>query len=297
MHVDMTIRPLVTVGVPVFNGAQYIAATIDSLLAQTLPDFELLISDNASTDETVSICQQYAAKDPRVRVIRQQTNIGLAHNWNVLVHEARGEYFKWCSASDLCLPAFLERCVAVLKADPSLVACYGRTRFTDAQGRPGVEYLGDCDIDQPRPSDRYWTAVQALKLNNPMFGVIRTAVLRATGLDRSYPSGDTVLTAELALHGRIRLVPEVLLVRRQAPGTFSALRSAVELQRLYEPTAARPLKLLTWRRYVDHLKTISRAPLCTHERLRVYGLLARMLVWDRSHLGRELRECVLPERS
>jgi glycosyltransferase involved in cell wall biosynthesis len=96
--------PLLSVGIPVFNGGGLLVEAIDSILGQTLADFELIIADNASTDETPTICAGYAARDSRIRVIRHRENIGAPRNWNFVARESRGRYFKWASASDRCAP-------------------------------------------------------------------------------------------------------------------------------------------------------------------------------------------------
>ena len=97
----MTAVPRLTIGLPVYNGANYLAHSLDALLGQSFEDFELIISDNASTDDTPDICRRYEKQDSRVRYIRQPQNIGLAPNHNFTVELARGELFKWASHDDL----------------------------------------------------------------------------------------------------------------------------------------------------------------------------------------------------
>jgi glycosyltransferase involved in cell wall biosynthesis len=93
-------RPVVSIGMPVFNGEKFIRQALDSLLAQTFTDFELIISDNASTDATGSICRIYAEQDSRIRYIRQQENLGALSNFQFVLNEARGEYFMWAACDD-----------------------------------------------------------------------------------------------------------------------------------------------------------------------------------------------------
>src|SRR5207244_10480282 len=106
--------PRVSIGVPVYNGERYIAETLDSLLAQTFEDFELIISDNASHDRTEGICRAYAAKDSRIRYVRNSTNLGAARNYRLAVELSSGEYFRWANCDDLFAPTSLSRCVEVL---------------------------------------------------------------------------------------------------------------------------------------------------------------------------------------
>ena len=93
---------------PVFNGADYIRDSLDAVLGQTFTDFELVISDNASSDETESICRDYAARDPRNRYFRQERNIGALGNFEFVLNEARATYFMWVAADDLPSPNWIE---------------------------------------------------------------------------------------------------------------------------------------------------------------------------------------------
>jgi glycosyltransferase involved in cell wall biosynthesis len=121
---------------PIYNGEQYLAETLGSLLNQTFADFELIIADNASTDRTHDICRAYAAKDARIRYVRNENNIGVYRNCNKTFRLCSGEYFKLACADDLCHPQLLERCVGVLDADPTIVTAYARTQFIDQDRNP-----------------------------------------------------------------------------------------------------------------------------------------------------------------
>ena len=274
-------RPLVSVGVPVYNGERFLPRALDSLLGQSLSDLELIVSDNASTDGTQAICEEYRRRDPRFRYVRQPVNIGAPRNWNAVVHEARGTFFKWASASDYVAPAMLETCVAAMRADPGIVLCHGLTQLVDEREQPIEVYGGDVVFDQPRASERFLQVSQLLALNNAQCGVIRLDALRRTGLDRTYPSGDMALMAELALYGKFHLVPEVMLYRRQSTGTFTAKLAPLALQRIYDPHARRAMTQLRARRHLDHLVSIARAPLRLAEKLRAYRYALRLVRWDR----------------
>ena len=127
--------PRVSVGLPVYNGERYLRLAIDSILAQTFEDFELIISDNASTDHTEEICREYAARDPRVIYIRQPRNRGGAWNFNHVVELARGEYLKWAAHDDVLAPTFLKECVAALDRLPGTVLASPRTVKIDESGK------------------------------------------------------------------------------------------------------------------------------------------------------------------
>jgi glycosyltransferase involved in cell wall biosynthesis len=99
--------PKVSIGVPVFNGENYLAQALESILAQDFADFEVIISDNCSTDKTPEICTSFAKRDSRVKYFRNDSNIGASPNYNRTFELSRGEYFKWCAHDDRCGRAFL----------------------------------------------------------------------------------------------------------------------------------------------------------------------------------------------
>jgi glycosyltransferase involved in cell wall biosynthesis len=277
-------EPLVSIGVPVYNGERFLAHTLDTLLGQTLGDLELVISDNASTDRTAEICREYEARDARVRYIRQPTNIGAPRNWNFVADQARGRYFLWSSANDFHDPGMLEKCVAALAADPLAVLCYGRTCMVDEDTGERRPFAHDFSLMEARPSERFKTLRRSLVLNNPQMGVIRLDVLRRTRGDRAYPHGDLVLTAELALYGRFLLLPDVLLYRRFGASTWSMRLTRAELQALYYGDAPGGHRLDRWRRHLDYLDIVLRAPIPATEKLRLLPLLARHAGGDLSNM-------------
>ncbi len=118
---------------PVYNGGQVIAAALDALLAQSFSDFELIISDNGSTDNTADICLSYAGRDSRIRYIRQEENIGVANNFLTVFQEARAEYFKWQSCDDLISSDFVEINIQFLRENSEYVASTSPNGF---EGRP-----------------------------------------------------------------------------------------------------------------------------------------------------------------
>ena len=110
-----SVSSLVSIGLPVFNGERFLRASLDSIVTQTYGATEIIIADNASTDSSVAICEEYAARDPRIRLLRGEVNRGAAWNHNRVLQEAQGEYFKWGAADDVMAPRFLECCVAALE--------------------------------------------------------------------------------------------------------------------------------------------------------------------------------------
>jgi glycosyltransferase involved in cell wall biosynthesis len=270
--------PTVSIGLPVYNGAQFLPQALESLLGQTYRDFELIVSDNASTDETAAICAAYAARDSRIRYIRQAVNIGAPRNWSFVVNVARGRYFKWASCNDRCAADMLERCVAVLDRQPLAALCYGRTCLVDEETGIQQPYGDDIAVEDDRPSDRFIHLLTALRLNNAQSGLIRLDILRQTGLDRPYPAGDMPLMAELALRGTFVLLPDILLFRRMGRRTFSRDLTGKARADFYGTKSTALLDVL--RRHRDHALGVLRAPIAAQEKARSLKYLARMLYWS-----------------
>ena len=222
---------LVSVGLPVYNGEKYLAETLDSLLAQTLNDFEIVISDNASTDRTPEICRSYQEKDHRVRYSRNDQNIGAALNFNRAVELSRAPLFHGGACDDLYQPLFLERCVDALDRDPGLVLSYTRTKMMDDEGQPLLfDQERNCYIDSygdflmtpvpphiagsTRPEMRFRQVLWEMGWSVPLLGVIRKETLLGTALYATYYGADKVLLAELALQGRFLQLHEELFAKR-----------------------------------------------------------------------------------
>ncbi len=208
----------VTIAMPVYNGENFMEAAIDSILAQSFTEFELLISDNGSTDRTQEVCRRYAAHDARVRYVRSDVNRGAGWNYENARSLARGtDYFKWAAHDDIIAPTFLERCVAALDADPGAVLAFSGVAAIDAEGtvlrlkRRQVEAL------RPRPSERFRGIICTDADPEAVFGLMRVAALSHTRGQGDYVASDRVLLAELALQGTFHEVPEVLLFNRDHP--------------------------------------------------------------------------------
>lgn len=279
--------PKVSIGMPVRNGGRYLSDAIGSLLDQSFRDLELIISDNASTDDTPAICRELAAADARVRFFSQPENIGGPANWNFVFEKARGIYFKWASANDICHPTYVERCEEVLRDDPEVVLCYTRTAFLDGEGRIKGEYDGDFEVPQPTPVGRFRRVVTSGSLNNAHQGLIRSAALRRTGLERNYEGGDHPLMAELALMGKWGLVPECLFFRRMARGTHIANLSP-EARRTNFYSRSSPIRLPFLRMYLGYLRAGLLEGLSPSQRIGAFHFLLRFGWWHRSKMADDL---------
>ncbi len=284
--------PLVSIGLPVFNGERYLARAVESLLAQTESRLELLISDNGSQDATQSIGQAFQSRDSRVIYVRHATNKGAYFNWNFVARQCTGRYFKWASANDYCEPQFLAACIQELDKDPTLSLCYPRTMIVGADDRDLTHYDGDFELLDLLPSVRFARLCRELALNNAQCGVIRNSMLSRTRYDRAYPGGDLVLMAELALLGKFRLVPEALLHRRLSNDASTRSLSVSETQAFFNPANSRLPDTRTWKLFLDYVRAVGCADIAIREKLRCLGFVARNAYWRWPILWRELRNCL-----
>jgi hypothetical protein len=209
--------PRLSVGLPVYNGERFLQQAVDSVLSGSFRDFELIISDNCSTDGTESIARDYASRDQRVRYVRNDRNIGPVANFNQAFRLARGGYFKWLAYDDVCGPDLLARCVGLLDDDPSVALCSARFVEIDAGGRRIAEQPYRIDLSSARPHVRLGNLLCTPKGHPILYGVIRSSVLRATGLLANYHGSDRALIAALTLRGRLLEIPEELWESRDHP--------------------------------------------------------------------------------
>ena len=209
--------PLVSIGMPLYNADQYLREALDSLLAQDYPNFELIISDNASTDSTEAICREYAARDARVSYSRNEENIGAFRNQNKLMQMAGGKYFMLAAHDDLRAPSCVSECVAALEENPEAVFCCTQTVFIDQGGAvvPGYEQ-GHSTFGTPGLNRRQ--RVRAF-LRKPgayygYYGLMRTSALRQTRPLQNVMGLDVVFLLEMSLMGPIIKLPRPLFFYR-----------------------------------------------------------------------------------
>ena len=213
----MNTDPRLTIGLPVYNGEKYIAESLDALLGQSYTDFELIISDNASTDRTGDICRQYEKQDSRVRYVRQPQNIGLAPNHNFVVYEARGELFKWASNDDLYACDLLKLCIEALDEYPQVVLAHSWTAKIDPSGTVTDAYEYPLTTATPRAPERF-RSILFDSGGDDDYGVMRTEVLRRTAMKESYHHADHTIVAELGLAGPLLPGPGLAVFPARAPG-------------------------------------------------------------------------------
>lgn len=277
----MGTTPRLTIGMPVYNGARFIEQALEALLGQSFGDFTLVISDNASTDETGDICQRYARRDSRIQYFRQPRNIGLSPNHNFTLDQAGTELFKWASHDDLYARDLLKLCVEALDERPDIVQAHSWSARIDGSNNliEAEEYM--LSTASPRPPVRFASVLFDVGGDDD-YGVIRTNVLRSVKPNASYHHAGTTLVAEIALRGPFYQVPQWLYFRRhhveQAEFKYTGVRENCANM---DPRRANPILNPVIRLYGEYVwgfvSAVHRSPLSAAERRECYRHLVRYL--------------------
>ncbi|NES22059.1 MAG: glycosyltransferase family 2 protein [Symploca sp. SIO3E6] len=298
--------PRVSIGMAVYNGENFIKEAIESILAQTFHDFELIISDNASTDTTQAICLEFVNNDQRISYFRNEENFGAAQNHNRVLELSRGEYFKWISHDDVLAPEFLAQCVEVLDQKPLVILCYPRTMYIDEDGKPLAEYkqghhrysnlaadsskvantfrrlvnpiLGDgkFHVDSPQPRVRFRSVLSNMGRCYPVFGLIHSNILKKTVSLGNYGHADGILLARLALLGRFYEIPEHLFFYRRHSQQSVAVYSKngendyYEFAQWWDPANKGQIMFPRWKMFSEYWQAISETPLSLYDRVCCY---------------------------
>ncbi len=267
--------PSVSIGLPVYNGEEFLEEALASIAAQTFADYEVIVSDNASTDATEAICRRHAARDARIRYERNPTNIGGDRNYYRCFERSRGEFFLGVAHDDRLHPAYLLKVVAVLKADPAVVFCHSRAQRIDETGAA----IGTNDArpfsTSAKPHERFRDAIDFRPVIAHL-GVIRASMLRRMPPLLAYPDSDNYWQAEFALRGTLVEIPEALFYRRihaESGGTIPIH----ERIRWSDPSKAGAITFPSWRRAAEYARSVLRSPLPYGERLLCFREIARDL--------------------
>jgi glycosyltransferase involved in cell wall biosynthesis len=229
--------PAVTVGIPTYNRADSLARALDSAVAQSERDIEVLVSDDASTDHTPELIAELAGRDPRVRHLRQQRNLGLTANFNAVLREARGHYVMLLADDDWIDEGYVARCRAALDADARLALACGNAVYHEAGGHtfPGRD-INLYDSDPRRRVRRYFGLVTD---NVCIYGLMRRSLLERALPMRNCLAGDWLLIARLAFQGMVRTEPATH-VHRSTGGTSANFDRTVSRMGLSEFEARHP---------------------------------------------------------
>ena len=205
--------PVVTIGMPTFNGAAFVEDAVRSLLAQTERDFRLLISDDRSDDETPAICERLAADDARIRLVRHGRHLGMTGNFAYLLTEATAPYFMWAAQDDLWEPEFLEEALGLLRRDPTALGAMTRIAFVEPSG----ERIRTVRIPRRMAAHDPVSRARSVRHDgfHAIYAVFRRRSLEATGIRLAdVPAPDVAFVFGLAVHGRVVSSERVLSTRR-----------------------------------------------------------------------------------
>lgn len=282
--------PKVSVAIPTYNCARYIARSIESVLGQTWTDFELVISDNASTDGTADICREFAVRDSRVRYIRRDINIGGPGNFRYVFSQCNGEYHKWTTADDFLDATYLARAIAVLDAQPEVVLCYSKTQLINAVDERISDYEDNLDLREESAAVRFRRLLEEVGLCNAHLGVIRRAAMQKTHLIGKELASDVHFLAELTLQGQFVLLPEQLFFRRFHEQSSSWNRTdKAHQKKYYDPSGNGSSRMDTWVKYRKLVKSVWCSGIPLTEKMALTAWLCRRASWNRGELIRELR--------
>jgi glycosyltransferase involved in cell wall biosynthesis len=255
-------KPLVSIGMPVYNGGDFFRCALESLLAQDYKNFELIISDNHSTDSTQEICLDYAARDKRISYFRNQTNLGPKNNFNKVLELSQGEYFMWHAHDDLREPNYISSCLEIMEMNPNVILCCSSTLLNqDGSLRKSDEDFSTVGMSLNR-------RFRKILWNNScasIYGLIRSRVLRKTGLFWNVIGPDNLLLAELSLMGEFFQIPLVLFkISIRSGNVVKKVKSVFEAILLDDAGASFfPFTKLA----IEHWKLIQSSKLTRKERL------------------------------
>ena len=299
----MSTTPLVSIGLFLYNGDRFLEAAIDSILNQTFQDFELILSDNCSTDRSEEICRRFAAQDSRIRYYRAEKNMGAGWNLRNVYFKATGKYFKWAAHDDMIQPDFLRLCVDALEADDSLVVAHTLTRVIDEHGQFVQNYEWRLRTESQDPVIRF----KDLLLNDHMcyqiFGVMRLSALQSLPPQGSYVNSDGVLLAQMGLIGRFYETPEFLFISTRHSNQSSQVKpvrlkaprfrltnrhGTLPSPEWWDPNKTSTITFPEWRMFREYFLSITGAPLTPWQRLRCYLLLTPWLVKHFRRMGKDV---------
>ena len=218
--------PKVSIGMPAYNAEFYIRSAIDSLLSQTFVDFELIISDNSSTDATGEICKEYANRDDRVRLISQTDNIGAIENFRCVMNQGVAKYFMWAAADDFWHPSFIEKNYNILENNPKVVASISRVKMKTLINKPD-QLVGTLPL-KGNTINRLRAYFQNIGANSRFYSLYRQEVIKQSFVSNSFMGGDLCTVVNVATYGEFYEVDEVLMERSCCGSSSKLLKEQFE---------------------------------------------------------------------
>jgi glycosyltransferase involved in cell wall biosynthesis len=269
--------PAVSIGVPLYNAGRFLREALEAIVSQTFTDFEVVISDNASTDRTPDICREFAARDHRFRFYQNEKNMGAAYNFNRVFELSRAPLFRWAAYDDVMGPRAIEVCVEALRKSPDAVLAYPKTMLIDEASRPFEEYEDMYQLDEEENYRRFGHFLNVVEQKNchPVFGLIRRDLLAQTPLLGNYHSADKVLLGRLALLGKFIEVPDRQFLRRKHETVSVAVnKTAKDFAVWFDTSLTGKAAYPRLRRAKEFVLSILRARMSPLRKLQCLGYLA-----------------------
>jgi glycosyltransferase involved in cell wall biosynthesis len=273
-EVESDAVPKLSVGLPVYNGEMYLAEAIESVLAQSFTDWQLIICDNASTDSTREICKGYAAKDSRIVYHRNTRNIGLYPNFSRTFTLSRSPYFKWQAHDDTCSPTMFEELVQELECHPDAALAYSNPVIVDAAGHPNpdVDWSVHAPLADPDPAVRFLALTRGLLSGDgppvPVFtfGVMRSRMVSRSAMNASYMRAHEGLLADLILRGPFVPARDGLVqfrMHENNSGRYSREWNPRKWQEILAPRLAGPVRIhvSVHRHHFEYMRSVWSAKL------------------------------------
>lgn len=274
--------PRLGLGLPVYNAAQFLRECLDSILGQTFSDFELVVCDNASTDDTVQIIEEYMRRDPRISLHRAASNQGAAANFNWAFRLSRCEYFKWCAGDDVLEPDFLERCMQALESDADAVLAYsGAVDIDENSSRLREIYDNRVPLrfGAPEVHVRFLDLVSYGHSCIAVFGVVRRKDLETTSMIGPYVGSDRTTLVELGLRGKLLRIGDDRLLHREHRGRSVNEIKDLRRRAVWFDSNARGRIYPNWRLLAEYFRAVRVSRASFAEKMRCYVQLAKWIKW------------------
>jgi len=295
----------IAIGMPVRNGEKYLEAALDSIRSQSFTDFEVLISDNASTDSTAQIAERVCRADSRFKLRHQPKNLGASGNYNYVFHHTSAPYFKWATHDDLLAPTFLQACFEALETEASqAVLAFSQVVRIDEAGTKLGSYHRPLRQGGESPSARLAALIgpgdpqeTLLHMCFPGLGLIRRSALQNTSLIANMPRSDNLLLVELALLGGFVELQDGLYLRREHDeGSVIAAEKAAQgadlerhLAHWFDPRKGKKFPATVRRLGLGYLRAVLRTPMSADERARCLSLVAGWIARHGRIIGGEAK--------
>jgi len=285
----------VIIGLPVYNAEKYLEAAIESHLSQSFGDFDLVISDNGSTDATPDICSDYAGKDKRIKYLRSPENRGILWNHRRVFDaiESPDQYFRWAGGDDIMEPGLLLAMVEVLNTRPEVEAVVPGVKNIDEHGEIDGSMARTLDLQSCDVFERAHEVLVASYQHVVAYGLLRSSTLRLMRTRPNYPGWDPIFIWELALRGQIVQPAGPVLLRRFHPGSISRVKTVKEMRKWVEPNSKVGLSFPHWKWAYERVRALIASPMSTRDRLRIGTFLARYTITGRTSLARDVKQAAL----